>query len=223
MCHLTVDGVSSGTINLPSTGGQQVWRTALGPAFTVSGASNHKLRFYADAGGFNLNYVTLSPVGTISGTVTSPTAGPVSGATITVEPDGYTATTGSNGTYTISNVAIGSYSVTASKAGFTSQTVSGASVTQGGTATASFSLTEFVTKSSLSAAKARPDGEGVSVANVTVTGIYGSSFYVEDQDRSAGLRVSGATTHAIGDVVTVQGILNTVNGERQLVQAVVTP
>lgn len=76
--------------------------------------------------------------GTISGAVTSSTGTALSGAT--VSSGGITATTQTNGTYSLANVPAGTQTVTASLSGFQtgSQTVT---VTAGATATANFTLT----------------------------------------------------------------------------------
>lgn len=56
---------------------------------------------------------------TIAGTATDVNGGPLSGVTITMTgPQTYTATTGDDGTYSISGVAPGTYNVTATKAGY---------------------------------------------------------------------------------------------------------
>jgi len=78
--------------------------------------------------------------GSISGTVTNTSGTGLAGATVTANPGGYTATTGSGGTYTILNVPTGTYSVTASKAGYQPETKNGINVTSGLSATANFTL-----------------------------------------------------------------------------------
>ena len=80
--------------------------------------------------------------GTISGTVIdATTSNAISGATVTTSTGGYSATTDSSGTYTISNVSPATYSVTASAAGYTSATANNVSVTAGNTTTQNFALT----------------------------------------------------------------------------------
>lgn len=77
--------------------------------------------------------------GTVSGTVTSSATGsPISGATVTV--DGQTATTASDGTYTISNVQPGQRTVSVTASGFTCVNVT-TNVVAGGTATGNVTCT----------------------------------------------------------------------------------
>jgi len=78
--------------------------------------------------------------GTISGTVTDVgTATPLVGASVSTQPATTTATTGAQGTYTISNVSPGSYTVTASVSDYVEESVS-VTVTAGQTATANLAL-----------------------------------------------------------------------------------
>ncbi len=70
----------------------------------------------------------------------------------------------------------------------------------------------------ISSIKALPDGTMVAITNKTVT--VGTDdlvniFYIEDQDRSSGIKASGSGVSVIaGDGVTVSGELATVQGER---------
>jgi hypothetical protein len=81
-----------------------------------------------------------SSMGTIIGTITiSGSGSPVSGATVTTDPGTTTATTGSQGTFTIANVAPKTYTVTAAAPGYASGSVS-VTVAAGQTATANISL-----------------------------------------------------------------------------------
>lgn len=69
-------------------------------------------------------------------------------------------------------------------------------------------------------AKARPDGFEVLLPKKIVTAgndQLAGCFYVEDSDRRAGIRVVGGTgTISEGSVVDVAGVLETVDGERQI-------
>ena len=89
--------------------------------------------FYAVSGG-------APTAGAIQGTVRDSNGNPLSGATITTSPGGYTATTGSDGFYRLSNVAPGTYSVTAQKAGYSTQTQSNRNVVAGQTTVVDFTL-----------------------------------------------------------------------------------
>jgi hypothetical protein len=96
----------------------------------------------ASGGGCQQSYGATAPTtGTLTGKVTNASGGAaISGATVSISGGG-SATTDSNGNYTISNVAAGTVNVTASMSGFTSSTVNGVSITAGNTTTQNFSLT----------------------------------------------------------------------------------
>ncbi len=67
-------------------------------------------------------------------------------------------------------------------------------------------------------AKSRLNGELVSVAGPVVTGSFGSYFYIEEPDRSSGIKVSimSGSAPAVGSVVGVTGSINLLNGEREI-------
>ncbi|NLV45793.1 MAG: hypothetical protein GXY07_14990, partial [Candidatus Hydrogenedentes bacterium] len=69
-------------------------------------------------GGSNLQDVDLVTVtGTLTGLVRDGVT-PISGAVVTLEPGGYTATTGLAGTFSISDIPVGEYTMSASAAGY---------------------------------------------------------------------------------------------------------
>lgn len=62
------------------------------------------------------------------------------------------------------------------------------------------------------------DGTPVSFASKVVTASYGSCFYIEEPDRSSGIRVDGYSP-TVGSTVNVSGVLSTENGERHIISA----
>lgn len=83
----------------------------------------------------------LQTPGSIGGYVRSRTGVPISGATVTTTPGGFTATTNSSGYYSIGGVTPDTYTVTASKLAYNYHTVTGVVVTEGGNTTQDFVLT----------------------------------------------------------------------------------
>lgn len=79
------------------------------------------------------------PHGDLQGTVTDASAAPITGATITVLPAGFSTTTDSNGHYHFS-LPVATYDITASSYGYISQTDTGVVITDGGNITKDFSL-----------------------------------------------------------------------------------
>ena len=74
-------------------------------------------------------------------------------------------------------------------------------------------------------AKELPDGEPVSLSPEIVTTVVGDGFYMEESDRSSGIKVlwSGSPV-SVGDLVNVAGDMATnTNFERQIVASSVTP
>jgi hypothetical protein len=80
-------------------------------------------------------------VGHVSGYVKDSNNIPLVGALITTTSGGYTAMSGSNGSYTLQNLLPGTYSVTASKSGYQSQTKTNVVVSANQTTTCNFNLT----------------------------------------------------------------------------------
>lgn len=74
-----------------------------------------------------------------------------------------------------------------------------------------------------------PDGAQVKVSGKVVTGVFtqGSEtvFYLEEADRSAGIRIipQVSISLSVGDLADVAGQLTTVNGERAIVSAAISP
>lgn len=68
--------------------------------------------------------------------------------------------------------------------------------------------------------KAAGDVAGVSLPGKTVTAVFADCFFVEEADRACGIRcVEGSTTLMPGDIVDIQGDLETISGERCLTGA----
>jgi hypothetical protein len=106
-----------------------------------------------------------SPTGTITGFVKDTSNNPISGATVQTNSGGYSTTTQADGSYTLSNVAVGTYNVTASKSGYQSQTISNVSVSSGQTVTCNFNLTPLT--GTISGYVKNSAGEGIGGATVS--------------------------------------------------------
>lgn len=65
----------------------------------------------------------------------------------------------------------------------------------------------------------RPDGSSSVLTDVVLTCNKGSFYYVETLDRTAGIRVNGATSASIGDRLAVQGIIGSYATERYIAPA----
>jgi alpha-L-fucosidase 2 len=67
-----VDGVSQKITSLPSTGGYQTWKTVSDEVSLIAG--NHTIRLRVEAGGWNINWFELSPVGGALQSIQAPSA-----------------------------------------------------------------------------------------------------------------------------------------------------
>jgi len=83
---------------------------------------------------------TVQP-GAIAGNVKNSGGQNLSGAVVTTNTGGYSATTDANGNYIMTGVSPGTYNVTASKSGYQSQTQTGKTVNSNQTTTVNFTLT----------------------------------------------------------------------------------
>ncbi len=147
---------------------------------------------------------------------TDVTAAGIPGVTVTITPGGRTTVTGADGSYLVNDLVPGSYTLTPALTGWIFDPVSiGVTVSSGATSTADFSGTkEGETLSSIAQARLRPDGWSVDLPYEIVSATFAGSFYIEEEDRSAGIRVDTATPVLEGNMVHVIGRLSTINGER---------
>lgn len=63
-------------------------------------------------------------------------------------------------------------------------------------------------------AKALPDGSDIKIKSRVVSAVYAGAFYLEEPNRSSGIKVISNTTVQLGSIVNVTGRINSVNGER---------
>lgn len=152
---------------------------------------------------------------------------PVAGINVAVSGISASARTGVDGTYLVSEVDEGKHVVTAAKPYWTfnplSKTVN---VVRGiGTQGVNFAGLLGVMPSpgpmpSLAYVKTLGDNEEVSLAGKVVSGgveDFGNHFYIQETDRSSGIRVVSTENMTRGKVVTLQGTIGTApNGERQI-------
>jgi hypothetical protein len=135
----TTNGVGVYTLTLITEGSYQVTASAIG--FSSLSATVPVAPGTATTQDFSL----VAGPGTISGTVTDSVTGlPIGSATVCISTSGTcgstTTTTAGDGTYTLSNVAPGTYEVTASAIRYVTQSRTGVVVTSGGNTPESFAL-----------------------------------------------------------------------------------
>ncbi|HLI52306.1 MAG TPA: carboxypeptidase regulatory-like domain-containing protein [Thermomicrobiaceae bacterium] len=161
--NVTVTDSSSNPItNATVTLGSATPSSTSGDVYTFTGVQEGSYTLTVSASGYQTatpavnvgpgatvnTTVKLSALpGTISGKVTdSSTSTGIVGATVSVNGTGLSTTTGTGGTYSISNVPAGSYTVSASASNYQSNSVNGVSVSAGSTTSSvNIALTHVVT------------------------------------------------------------------------------
>ncbi len=108
---------------------------------------------------------TAPTPGWIQGTVVDSCGTPVSGATVTTNPTGYSTQTAGDGTYRISGVTPGTYTVTASRSGYTNVQQTGVVVNSGQGTTVNLTFTN----SKGQIAGVVTDACGIPIAGATVS------------------------------------------------------
>jgi hypothetical protein len=69
----------------------------------------------------------------------------------------------------------------------------------------------------------RSDGDRVALANKVVSRTYPGYFYVQDADRTGGVRIISDRAVSPGDVVSIQGLVSTVSGEKVITPRYISP
>jgi len=155
------DGSGNGVSNVTITGGGQSITTSSNGSYTISGLtsgsytirasktnctfspSSHSVSVPPDRSGRNFTASCTTPTYTVSGRVTNSDGNAVSG--VTISAGGKTATTNSNGSYTISGLAAGNYNISASKDGYTFEPASRSVSVPPDTTGQDFTATQLVT------------------------------------------------------------------------------
>jgi len=71
--------------------------------------------------------------------------------------------------------------------------------------------------------KTLPNGREISLKGCIVTAVFNGFFYVEDAVRISGIRIVSPAAVTIGQKVDIAGTMDTINGERCVCNAIVTP
>jgi len=71
--------------------------------------------------------------------------------------------------------------------------------------------------------KTLPNGREISLKGCIVTAVFNGFFYVEDTARISGIRIVSSSAVQIGQKVDIAGTMDTINGERCVCNAIVTP
>ena len=117
-------------------------------------------------------------IGSISGTVTDPSSAPLAGANVSTYPSsGVTATTDSQGNYTLANVPAGTYSVVVTASGYNATYVGGVTVTNNNVSTANPAFSSPIPEFTSMDTYFRPDQPGWNPASDGNTWLDDSARY----------------------------------------------
>ncbi|MBC7895852.1 MAG: carboxypeptidase regulatory-like domain-containing protein [Cytophagaceae bacterium] len=157
-----------------------------GPIAALGSSTSRTVGFLIDptVGDFRVKMIVAADLrnaggpaqfGTVAGSVTSPQIGNIANASVSVS-GGFSGTTIANGSYSISNVGVGSRTVSVSNlpAGCTLPASQSVTVTNGGTATANFSVVCTVPTGSVAGTITSSLGGGITGVAVVATPTGGS-------------------------------------------------
>lgn len=150
---------------------------------------------YAD----DITLVDIS--GAITGNVKNTGGTNLSGATVSTNTGGYTATTDVNGNYTMPVVAPGTYNVTASKSGYNTNTQTGKTVSAGATTTVNFTMTAVSGNGTITGYVRDARWEAVSGATVATT----SGGYTATTNSSGAYTISNVAVGTYNVVASKTG------------------
>lgn len=164
----------------------------------------------------------LPNLGAIQGFVRDNQNRPIADATVFTNIGGHSVTSGPDGAYSMAPVNPGSYSVRAQRPGFVNQTFTGVGVA-GFPVTLNFNLNAIRSPVSIPAAKAWTDGNAVTLSGKVVSRARVGDFWLQELDRTSGIRVLSSANPAPGTLLDVVGILATEGSERYLNNSTVFP
>jgi hypothetical protein len=148
----------------------------------------------------------MSSSGTVSGTVTDSSGDPISGASVFIQlssnlEQGYSASTFSDGTYSLAGIAPGTYDVTFVADGFVANVQTGISVSS------SVAVDAALTASTTSATGTIEDTSGYPVpdANVVVTDTAGHVVGIAEASPNGTFTITSAHGNGLNVQISVQG------------------
>lgn len=156
--------------------------------------------------------------GTISGTIVDPNAVGIPAATISTNVGGYTAATAADGSFAIPNATSGIYNLTVSKLGYVSQVLRNVAVAPSQTTTADAALDKIRDAGSAANARQLIDGTTIALFDKALYLKQGGFGYIEEQNRSSGLRIQGVIPTGAPSLVSLVGSLATTSGGERYIQ-----
>ena len=148
---------------------------------------------------------------------------PLAGVQVYLSPDDRTTLTSDEGLFSFVDVDVGTHTVTPSLPHWAFDPSPALVSISPGIERHLFLYASPFGHDTVTHARALADGEQVMLAGAVVSAVFDGFFYVQDPDRTAGVRVTSPVMVSVGDVVDIAGSMATANGERTVDATIVTP
>ena len=173
------------------------------------------------SGSFEIDFIRVMRVvdlGTITGTVVDAGGVGIAGATLSTHVGGHSTTTSPDGSFSLPNLVSGAYNVTASKFGYAGQVIGNICIAAGRISVVSAVLDRIPDAGWAASASRLADGAAVALYDKALYLRQGSIGYVEEPDRSSGLRIQGVIEMPAPTLVSLVGSLGTAPGGERYIQ-----
>ena len=173
------------------------------------------------SGSFEIDFIRVGPTsdfGTISGTVVDSNGIGIPSAILSTNVGGRSTATAPDGSFSLPNLISGAYNVTASKFGYVSQVQPNVAVAPGQTSILSAVLDRIPDAGSAANTRQFVDGTTIALFDKVLYLRHGGVGYVEEQDRSSGLRIQGVIPVSTSNLVSLVGSLATTSGGERYIE-----
>ena len=144
------------------------------------------------------------------------------GVKVSMSPDGLTATTSEQGTFTFNNVEVGTHTLTPFLDPWVFDPSPESISISAGVNQSLFFYASLGDLSNTVQAKNLDDGTQITLKGTVVSAAFNGFFYVQDVNRTGGMRVDSTVSVNVGNSVNITGTIETVDGERRLNASSVT-
>lgn len=138
------------------------------------------------------------------------------GVAVELTPDGRAETTSGLGWFSFANVDVGSHTVIPRLELWAFDPISTTVSISPGTAQHLLFYAKMGDLTRPAQCRSLSDGTQVTLRNVVISAVFGGHFYVQDADRTGGMRIVSGAVVQEGSAVDVTGTLTTIGGERMI-------
>ena len=150
------------------------------------------------------------------------TGAPLVGAQVRLSLDDRVTYTSDQGTFTFTEVDVGTHAITPSHPLWEFDPSNAQVSISPGTERGVFFYASSTASTAASTARHLADDSPVTISGVVVTAVFDGFFYVEDADRSAGIRIISTEPVTRGATLDISGTMSTSNGERAIIATQIT-